>query len=119
MTGEANSRGAITIIDRYVALATKHGEATENGNSVDANALFGELNEVLSQLLRQEQRDALVPLLTHPNLAVRAKAAFHTYVLNPQRSAAVLEEISKQPGLVGFSAGMTLKQLKSGGLTPP
>ncbi len=107
------------IIDRYVALATKHGEATEYGNSDDANAAFKELNEVFACIVKGNERERLVPLLTHPNPSVRAKAAFHTYALNAQRSASVLEEVSHGPGLVGFSAGMTLKQLKSGGVTPP
>lgn len=108
-----------TLLERYVALAAKHGEATEGGNSDDANAAYAELNEVLSQLLEQNQREALVPLLTHPNSAVRAKAAFHTYVLDAGRSESILEQVSKESSLVGFSAAMTLKQLRNGGVTPP
>lgn len=108
-----------TLLERYVALATKHGEATESGHSEDANEAYAELNDVFSQLLEQNQREALVPLLRHPNSAVRAKVAFHTHVLDADRSESTLEEVSKESSLVGFSAGMTLREVKSGRLTPP
>lgn len=111
--------GANKIIDRYVTLAMNHGDATESGNSDDANTAYNELNQAFARIVQQDDREKLVGLLTHPDSAVRAKAAFHTYKLNPQRAASVLEEVSQGPGLVAFSAGMTLKQLKNGGITPP
>jgi hypothetical protein len=114
-----DSTGKDTVICRYVTLATNHGDATENGNSDDANAAHNELNQVFARIVQQNNRAKLVDLLIHPNPAVRAKAAFHTYKLDPQRAASVLEEVSQGPGLVAFSAGMTLKQLKNGGITPP
>jgi len=107
-----------TTIDRYVALASRHGEATEQGNSDDANSAYSDLEELLADILRSGDREQLVPLLTHTNSAVRAKAAFHTYALDAKRSESVLEEVANGPGLVGFSAGMTGKQLRSGALKP-
>ncbi|HCS55260.1 MAG TPA: hypothetical protein DIW81_27355 [Planctomycetaceae bacterium] len=119
MNGRGDLTDTTTIIDRYVALATKHGEATESGDSDDANAAYNELNEVFARIVQDYDREKLATLLTHSNPAVRAKAAFHTYKLDAQRSASVLKEVSQGSGLVAFSAGMTLKQLKNGGVTPP
>jgi hypothetical protein len=118
-TDKADSGDTTTIVDRYVALATRHGEATESGNSDDANAAYRELTDLFAQIIENGDREKLIPLLTHPNPAVRAKAAFHTHAMDSQRSESVLEEVANSSGLVGFSAGMTLKQLKSEGLTPP
>ncbi len=106
------------LTDRYVELAKRHREATENGNSDAANVAYHALDTLFSEIVAAGERNTLVPLLDHENPSVRAKAALHTYVLDARRSEAVLERVAAEPGLVGFSAGMTLRQLKNGGLTP-
>lgn len=118
MNRQLPSMDATTITDRYISLATRHGDATENGNSDEANSAYHELDALFAKIIRLGIRENLVPLLKHKIPAVRAKAAIHTYVLDPQRSGAVLESVAAGAGLVGFSAKMTLKQLKAGGLEP-
>lgn len=118
-TNHEDMHGSVTTtIERYVALASKHGDATEQGNSDLANSAYKELEKLFADILRNGVREQLVLLLSHANPAVRAKAAFHTHALDAQRSEAVLEEVANGPGLVAFSAGTTLKQLKSGALKP-
>lgn len=106
------------IIDRYIFLSIKHGDATESGNSNNANSAYKEIESVFKKIVQSGNRECLVPLLDHVNPAVRAKAAFHTYVLDPHRAMAVLEGVSGCPGLIGFCADMVLKQIRSGELTP-
>ncbi len=106
------------IIDRYILLSIKHGEATENGNSNNANSAYKELESVFKKIVQSGNRERLVPLLDHGNPAVRAKAAFHTYVLDPHRAIAVLKGVASCPGLIGFCADMVLKQIRSGELMP-
>jgi hypothetical protein len=115
----AESTNMTNLIQRYITLATTHGEATEDGNSEVANNAYHELLSVFHLIIQANDREKLVPLLAHSNPAVRAKAAFHTYKLDTERSSSILEEVSNGTGLVAFSAGMTLKQLKSGGVIPP
>lgn len=114
---QTRSEDLTTKIDRYVALSIRHGQATESGNYEDANSAYKEIEIIFDQLLQSGNRSALVPLLSHENASVRAKAAFHTYVLDSHRAEVVLEGVAASSSLVGFSAGMTLKQLRSGGLT--
>lgn len=115
---DCNQTGAPSILDRYVLAAMKYGDATEQGNSDEANTAYFELERLFAEIERNGDREKLVPLLIHASPSVRAEAAFHTYVLDTNRSESVLEEVASGPGLVGFSAGMTLKQLRNGELTP-
>ena len=115
---EREHLGMTTNVERYVKFAIKHGEATENGNSEDANSAYTKLESFFAEIVESGERVKLVPLLRHENPAVRAHAAFHTYIIDAQRSESVLDEVASAPGLIGFSAGMTLKQLKSGVVTP-
>jgi hypothetical protein len=116
---EKELKSATFLIDRYVALAQSHGKATEDGNSVKANAYYKDLQATFSEIVKADERERLVTLLDHPNARVRAAAAFHTYKLNAERSATTLEQVSQGDGLVAFSAAMTLKQLRNGVLKPP
>jgi len=106
------------IFEKYVSLATAHGDATENGNSDQANIAYRKLDELFEEIKHKGLRGELSQLLTHANPSVRSEAAFHTYVLDPCRSESVLEEVSTVPGLIGFSAGMTLRQIRNGELKP-
>ena len=107
------------LIDRYVALAESHGKATEDGNSVEANAYYKDLIATFIAIVKANERERLVVLLDHPNARVRSAAAFHTYKLNAERSETTLEQVSQGDGPVAFSAAMTLKQLRNGDLKAP
>jgi hypothetical protein len=115
---EKNLDNASLLVQRFVVLATRHGDATEHGNSDVANLAYKDLNAVVGELTQNDGRQKLVPLLNHTNPTVRAAAAFHTYKLNPERSKRVLHEVALLPSLIGFSAEMTLQEIKAGRLTP-
>ena len=117
--GGKELKNTTSLIEQYAARAESHGKATEDGNSIEANAYYKDLTATFSEIKKANERERLVALLDHPNARVRAAAAFHTYKLNAERSAATLEQISQGDGLVAFSAAMTLKQLRNGGLKPP
>lgn len=117
--GDKELENAAPLIERYVALAESHGQATEDGNFVEANAYYKDLIATFSEIVKANGRERLVPLLDHPNARVRAAAAFHTYALNAERSATTLEQVSQGDGPVAFSAAMTLKQLRNGDLKAP
>lgn len=114
-----NDSAGATALSDYVDTAIQHGRGTETGDSDVANAAYHRHAELLLQDFPKEKRRLLIPLLDHKNQSVRLFAALDTYCLDPERSERVLEAVSNQPGLVGFSAEMTLRELKSGRLIPP
>ncbi len=111
--------GEATALEHYVEAAIEHCRGTETGDSDAANAAYERHGELLARFFPVERRGQLVPLLEHDNPSVRLFAAVDTYQLDPKRSAQVLETVAREPGLVGFSAEMTLRELKSGRLAPP
>ena len=103
----------------YVKAAIEHGRGTETGDSDMSNAAYERHAQLLTRFFPDERRGQLGSLLDHENPSVRLWAALDTYRLDPKRSVEVLEAVAREPGLVGFSAEMTLRELRSGRLTPP
>jgi hypothetical protein len=59
-------------------------------------------------------RDALVPLLTHPRMDVRVKAAAYLLRYRTAEAKAVLEDAAKQEGMIPFIASQVLKNWEQG-----
>jgi len=108
-----------TALEEYVKAASEHGRGTESGDSDRANVAYERRGQLLARFFAGEGREQLVMLLKHEEPSVRLWAAVDTYRLDPRRSVEVLEAVAREPGLVGFSAEMTLRELKSGRLVPP
>lgn len=115
------NQGIKDIIVQYVETARNHGDAIENGDYKKANSNYKKNMKALDKLRQfgKEGCDELFNLLNHDNLRVRLSAA--TQLLNTKNKEAIhtLKKISKEPGIVGFSAKMVLKEWKSGNLKIP
>lgn len=104
------------LINRFVTASIGHGEATRDGDYRSANRCFNIKTEVVSKLDELERRAALLELLDHQSSFVRCAAAARTLKIDEERATATLEELSKEPGLVGFDAEMILKEWRKGNL---
>ena len=106
------------LIEEYARVAIQLGTATEEGDSEATNLAYDQLDELFRNIVAEGLRLELLQLLDHRQPAVRSKTAFHTLAVSPERAEAVLAAVSKESGLVGFSAGMTLEEWRKGDLKP-
>ena len=114
-----NDQDFAGILEDYVQTAIQHGKATDDGDSNLANNAYDHLDELFQEILVSERRRELLPLLDHEDPSVRSKAAFHTLTIEPTLAEAALEAVAAGPGLIGFSAEITLSQWRLGKLKAP
>jgi hypothetical protein len=115
VTGEPDPR-----LNAYVEAAAAHGRATVEGDSKSANHAHGRLAAVYRELRDEEQRERLLPLLNHADVAVRAWAAAHALEFAPDQGERVLEEVAAtEQGILGFDAQQTLSVWREGDLSFP
>lgn len=106
-------------IGLFIDAAVTHGDATERGDFVRANAAYVRMDE-LARSIRRSGPGVFMELLEHSVPSVRAAAAFQLLPIEPVRASVVLTEVSKTPrSLVAFAAEMTLKEWKRGRLAVP
>jgi len=100
---------------RYREAAIAHGAATESGDHKQANAVYDRLIEALEELRAiPDGLRALESMLQDQNSSVRSWAASHLLPTRSDAAIEVLEQVSREPGLVAFSAHMVLKEWRAG-----
>lgn len=85
------------LVELFVAIALEQEEANVDFDTRRFNKLYGQMDEVRNRLkaMPGDKRSALVPLLQHPNLEVRLRAAKSTLAVAPEAARATLEALSK------------------------
>src|SRR3954449_7955505 len=93
----ASSRQASVqqLVERFVSIGLAQYEALYVVDIRKFNRLYREMEDVRHELKRREgdQRRALLPLLDHPNLQVRMKAANSVLAISPQLARKALESV--------------------------
>ena len=84
------------LVEHFVAIAIDQDKASFEENNTKYNRLYSQMEAVRSELKIRpgDQRKALLPLLDHPNLQVRLKAAITTLAVAPGPSRQVLQTIA-------------------------
>jgi hypothetical protein len=102
----------------YVTAAQAHGAGTEEGSATITNRAYDRIVKAFSILLGYGKagRQAILSLCDHENRSVRSWAAAHSLKYDAKKAEATLKELSEGPGLLAFSAEMTLKEWKKGTL---
>jgi Holliday junction resolvasome RuvABC DNA-binding subunit len=100
---------------QYRTLVVEWDEARDNPKQ--ANRIFDEVHGLYKDLRRSEDgRLAIAGLLDDPITGVRLSAATHALGWQPERAAAVLEEIEQEDNLHAVSAKWTLRSFRAGKL---
>lgn len=105
-------------IAAYATAAREHGEATTAGDAPAANRAYDRLERSWKciQSSVDDWRALFFNLLEHNEPWVRLWAASHVIHSDPHRSLAVLRKLSREPGLLGFGAQMTIETWEKGQL---
>ena len=114
---ELDNKSTGQLVKRFEELAKIH-RALETPEK--ANRAFDEQIKVWAELKRRgsESVALFLGLLRSPEPAVRLNSASLALFVAPSEAEAVLEELTKQPKLLGLSAAMTLRQWRAGELKP-
>ena len=107
------------LVSRYVEAATAHTRASQEGDHKRANPQHAIVAAAYRELRRRGEEDALLPLLTHADPGVRSWAGAHALEFSPENGEKALEGLIAEPGLVGFTAKMTLETWREGDLRFP
>lgn len=102
-------------LDQYRATLSHDPEARRFNRCFDV--MYRIKRELMSR--HPDQRGALVPLLSNPNIAARFNAAISTYTFDEARAVACLEQIAaNHPREFSFNAAQTLDYHRWGELDP-
>jgi hypothetical protein len=107
-----------TFITKYREYAEAHGKATRSGNYNEANRCYDKLIVLVPRIraLGNQGELALLELVDDSDDAVACWAATHSLRFCESRAIAVLSELSKKEGPIGFDAKMVIRQWKNGEL---
>jgi hypothetical protein len=84
------------LVERFTAIALDQDKALLRNEYAKFNRLFEEMEVVKQELKARagDQRQALLPLYSHPNAQVRLKSAIATLALAPDAARRTLQMIS-------------------------
>jgi hypothetical protein len=104
------------LIQKYRESAILHGEGTLSGDSGKTNLAYDELMKIYQKLKKDNLLSELKVLTKDSNSSVRVWSATHLLPLFEKESINVLDEVSKEKSLIGFTASMSLKEWRTGRL---
>jgi hypothetical protein len=123
MTAKPADRGASVqeLVARFVSIGFAQYDAAYVVDVKKYNRLYREMQDIRNELKRREgdQRRALLPLLDHPNLQVRMKAAHTVLAISPALARKALESV-RDSGIFpqAADAAETLSALDTGFYVP-
>lgn len=109
------------LIAAYETAAVLHGDAFAKGDLRTSNRAADKVAAIYRELRQRGDgaRMALLPLLLASHSWVRGWAAAHALEFAPEMGRVVLEALSTEEGMIGFSARMTLTTWRKGELKFP
>ena len=105
-----------TALSLFVEAATKHAEATIEGDYKTGNKNYDKVLKSVSYLKEKGRIDELLQYLNHNVVGVRLAAATFLLPKYEKKGIEVLEEISKSSDFLSIIAETTLSEWKKGNL---
>ncbi|HEV7601624.1 MAG TPA: DUF2019 domain-containing protein [Bradyrhizobium sp.] len=109
------------LVARFVSIGLAQYDALYVLDTKKYNRLFSKMENVLNELKQREgdQRRALLPLLDHPNVQVRMKAAHALLAISPVLARKAFESVrASEIFPQAMYAGMSLRALDNGTYVP-
>lgn len=106
-------------IESYRRYAEIHGKALMEGDSRNCNKSYGKLMKLIKVIRGNGEKGnaALASLMNdEDDGGVKLCSATHLLNSNNQKAEQILQELSIKEGMLGFEAGMTLKEWGKGNL---
>lgn len=103
-----------TTMKHFISLATKHGLASQNGDSETANSLNDELIKIKERLAEQGELSKLIELLKHENESVQHYASVFLLHSNPAIALDQLRTLASGSSLVSLQAQTSIDLYSKG-----
>ncbi len=111
-----NIKDIETALSLFEEAATKHAEATKQGDYKTGNKYYNKVVKVVSYLKEQNSLDELMKFLTSDIVGIRLVAATYLLPKHEKKGIEVLEAISKSSDFFSFIAETTLSEWRKGNL---
>jgi hypothetical protein len=121
MTSNLGQLTVDELVARFVAIVIQEDKAEQKSDQKRRNALRTQMFAIVKELKSRpgDQRRALLPFYSHPNIDVRLQAAHSTLAIAPKTARRVIEDIANSNRFPhAGEAGMTLSNLDSGFFVP-
>jgi hypothetical protein len=105
-----------TAILKFEEAATKHAEATEQGDYKTANKNYAIIVKVVTFLKEHDEIQKLSELLSHSSDGVKGWAATYLLPLKEREAMKALGEIAKGSGIHSLTAETTISEWEKGNL---
>lgn len=105
-----------TAVLKFEEAATKHADATEQGDYKTANKNYAIIVKAVTFLKEHNEIQKLSELLSHSSDGVRGWAATYLLPLKEREAMKALEEIAKGSGIRSLAAETTMSEWKKGNL---
>jgi len=109
------------LVERFLSIGLAQYDAAYVMDTKKYNRLYTEMDAIRNELKRRDgdQRRALAPLLDHPNLHVKLKAAVTLLAVSPDRARKALESVRDSEVLPQCAdASMMLRAIDDGSFVP-
>jgi hypothetical protein len=106
------------LANAFALVAAEHGDFMAAREPRKANARFDKMAKIYIELRRRgaEAQRQLLPLLRSDNPHVRFWAASYALDFEPAQGIQSIRFLEKEPGTLGASAKMTIRQWQKGDL---
>ena len=105
-----------TALNNFEQAATKHADATEQGDYKVANACYTTISETVKFLKKNGKLSELKAYLNHSAIGVRIWAATNLLPVLESEAMETLEQIAKESGIHSLDAEITIREWKKGNL---
>lgn len=113
MTKIKDTSVALTLFEEA---ASKHAEATEQGDYKTGNKCYAVIAKVITFLKEQNEIQKLSEFLNHNSVGVRMWAATYLLPVLESEGIRILEQIAGATGIHSFTAKTTLNEWRKGNL---
>ena len=103
----------------FIELIEKRSDLMKNWSRCDPkvlNKILEEYHKIFKKLINQDRLVELQPFLNHPNKSVRGVIAAYYLVQDEKTAVKILEELSKEDGLIGMGSRSNLEEWRKGNL---
>ena len=105
-----------TALLKFEEAATKHAEATEQGDYKTGNKNYAIIAKIIIFLKEHNEIEKLSKFLDHRSVGVRLWAATYLLPVSEKEGLRVLKQIASETGIHSFDAEMTVSEWEKGDL---
>ncbi len=116
MYKKVNDEKMNNLIQKYIELTTEHGELMQNGDDKNGNMVHSKIGRIVLEIQQSDKETKIeyYKLLDHSNTSVKCWTAIELIGTKENKSIDVLNNLSKEKGLISLTASSLIDMWKKG-----